>query len=185
MTSLRRAFGLLALASLLAAAAAFAQQVAVYTAIVIPAVAQSGGSAQVRLQITSWTTDAERAQLKQAFAAGQDKGLALLRSMSKGYVNIATQPGGKVYAAFSIDSPNGKRLIVVTDHILSEYEKTQNIHAEDYPLSIAKIQFDAMGKAISGEVYPAAKVAVTPDGFVDVQTQSPSTATLTDIVRAN
>jgi hypothetical protein len=165
---------------------AIPQQGTVYTATVIPAIAQSGGSATVRIQITSWTTEAERAQLKQVFAKdGPDKGTALLRSMAKGYINVAAQPGRKIFAAFTLDSPNGKRIIIVTEHILSEYEKTQNVNAADYPLTIAKIQFDAMGHPQSGQVYPAAKVSVTPDGFVDVDTQTPNTATMIDIARAN
>src|SRR5215470_8535113 len=163
-----------------------AQQGTIYSATVIPAIAQSGGSTTVRIQITSWTTEAERAQLKQVFAKdGPEKGIALLRLMAKGYINLGGQPGRKIFAAFSLDSPNGKRIIVVTEHILSEYEKTQNVRAEDYPLTIGKIQFDAMGHPQSGQVYPAARVNVTPDGFVDVETQTPNTATLIDITRTN
>jgi hypothetical protein len=165
---------------------AAAQQATVYTATVIPAVARSGGSTTVRMEIASWTTDAERAELKRAFAGGgPEKGLALLRSTVKGHINVAGQSGRKIFAAFTLDSPNGKRMILVTEHVLSEYEKTQNARAEDYPLTIAKIQFDAMGHPQSGEVYPAARVSVTADGFVDVDTQTTNTATLIDIARAN
>jgi len=165
---------------------ASAQQGTVYTATVIPAVAQSGGSTTVRIQITSWTTDAERAQLKQVFAKdGPDKGMTVLRSMSKGYINVAGQSGRKIFAAVTLDSPAGKRLIIVTEHILSEYEKTQDVRAQDYPLTIAKIQFDTLGHPQSGQVYPAARVSVTPDGFVDVDTQTPNTGTMIDIARAN
>jgi len=165
---------------------ASAQQGTVYTATVIPAIAQSGGSTTVRIQISSWTTDAERAQLKQVFAKdGSDKGLALLRSMAKGYINVAGQPGRKIFAAFTLDSPDGKRLIVVTEHVLSEFEKTQNVRAHDYPLTIVKIQFDTMGHPQSGQVYPAARVNVTPEGFVDVDTQTPNTATMINIARAS
>ena len=172
--------------ALFSARAAIAQQGVVYTATVIPAVAQSGGSTTVRIQITSWTTDAERAQLKQVFAKdGPEKGMALLRSMTKGYINVAGQSGRKIFAAFSLDSLDGKRLIVVTEHVLSEYEKRQNVRAEDYPLTVAKIQFDAMGHPQSGQVYPAAKVSVTPEGFVDVDMQTANTATMIDIARAN
>ena len=119
---------------------ATAQQGIIYTATVIPAVAQSGGSTTVRMQITSWTTGAERAQLKQVFARdGSEKGMTLLRSMTKGYINVAGQSGRKIFAAFSLDSPDGKRLIAVTEHVLSEYEKKQYVRAEDYPLTIVKI----------------------------------------------
>ena len=165
---------------------AAAQQGTVYTATVIPAIGQSGGSTTVRIQITAWTSDAEKSQLKQVFAQdGPDKGMALLRSMSKGYINVAGQGGRKIYAACIQDSPDGKRIVLVTEHVLSEYEKTQNVRATDYPLTIAKIQFNAMGYPQSGNVYPAVKVAVTRDSFVDIETQTPNTATLIDIARSN
>lgn len=185
MSSFTRIFGALALAIFLTYPAV-AQDGIVYTATVIPAVAQSGGSTTVRIQITAWTTDAEKAQLKKAFAeGGPEKGMALLRSMSKGYINVAGQGGRKIYAAYTQDSPEGKRMTLVTEHILSEYEKTQNVRASDYPLTIAKIQFDPSGHAQSGKVYPAVKVSVTPDGFIDIDTPTPNTATLIDIARAN
>lgn len=165
---------------------AVSQQGIVFTATVIPAVAESGGSTTVRMQITAWTTESEKAQLKQVFAQdGPDKGMKLLRSMSKGYVNVAGQSGRKIYAAFAQDFPDGKRIILVTEHILSEYEKTQNVSASNYPLTIAKIQFDASGHPQSGKVYPAAKVTVTSDGFVDIDTQTPNTAIMINIDRSN
>ena len=132
---------------------AVAQQGTVYTATVIPAIAQSGGSTTVRTQITALTTDAEKSQLNQVFAQnGPDKGMALLRSMSKGYINAAGQGVRKIYAAYTQDSPDGKCIILVTEHVLSEYEKTQNVRATDYPLTIAKIQFDAVGHPQAGKV---------------------------------
>jgi hypothetical protein len=181
-----RALSVLAVTFASLAFPAIAQQGAIYTATAIPAVGQSGGSANIRIQIVSYTTEAERTQLKEAFSKdGSDKGVALLRTMSKGYINIAGQSGRKILAAATLDIPNGKRLVLITEHVLSEYEKTQNIHSEDYPLTILRIQFDAMGKPQSGEVCPAAKLSVTKDGFLDLATQSPDTATLIDIVRAN
>jgi hypothetical protein len=185
MLSSNRFLAVLSLAIFVTYPAA-SQQGTVYTATVIPAIAQSGGSTTVRIQITAWTTDAEKSQLKQVFAKdGPDKGMGLLRSMSKGYINVAGQGGRKIYAAYTQNSPDGKRIILVTEHVLSEYEKQQNVRASDYPLTIAKIQFDALGHPQSGTVYPAAKVAVTPDGFVDVDTQTPNTATMIDITRSN
>ena len=157
-----------------------------YSATVIPSVAQSGGSVNVRLQIAAFTSDAERAQLKEEFSkSGSDKGLALLRTMSKGYINIAGESGRKILAAFTLKSPNGKRLILITEHVLSSYEQKQGVNAQDYPLTIIHIQLDPTGKPVSGLVYPAAKLTVTEDGYVDVSTQTVNTATLIDIVRVN
>src|ERR1700746_3097650 len=100
MLPFKRFFAVLSLAIFLSYPAA-SQQGIVYTATVFPAIAQSGGSTTIRIQITAWTTDAEKAQLKHAFAQdGPDKGMALLRSMSKGYVNIAGHGGPKMSAVY-------------------------------------------------------------------------------------
>jgi hypothetical protein len=168
------------------ASAAGAADGTTYTATVIPAVALSGGSVRVRIQITAYTSDAEKIQLKDTFSKqGSDKGLEMLRTMTKGYINIAGQSGRKIMAAFKLDRQEGKRLILVTEHVLSAYEKQQGTRAEDYPLTIIHIQFDTMGHATSGEVYPAARLSVTRDGFVDVDTQATNTATLVDITHTN
>ena len=172
---------LLAFASVAAAADG-----AIYTATVIPRVGISGASAQVRIQITAYTSDAERNQLKDVFSKeGSDKGLEMLRTMAKGYINIAGQSGRKIMAAFTLDRQEGKLLILITEHVLSEYEKRQGERAEDYPLTIIHIQFDTMGHAKSGEVYSAVRLSVTKDGFVDVNTQTAYTAMLADITRTN
>ena len=73
----------------------------------------------------------------------------------------------------------------VMERFLYRLSKSQFRDSSDYPLTIAKIQFDASGHPQSGKVYPAVKVTVTPDGFVDIDTQSPDTATLIDIARSN
>jgi hypothetical protein len=182
-------FGCAAIAALILftfASVASTTDGATYTATVIPAVALSGGSVQVRIQITAYTSDAERKQLKDVFSKeGSDKGLEMLRTMTKGYINIAGQAGRKIMAAFTLDRQEGKRLILITEHVLSAYEKQQGERAEDYPLTIIHIQFDTMGHPKSGEVYPAARLSVTKDGFVDVNTQATNTATLIDIIRTN
>ena len=63
---------------------AIAQQGAIYTATAIPSVAQSGGGTKIRIQIVFYTSEAERAELKEAFSKdGCDKGVTLFRTRSK------------------------------------------------------------------------------------------------------
>ena len=163
-----------------------AQQGIVYSATVIPTVAVSGGSVTVQMQIVSFTTDDEKTALKEVFATGgSDKGLSLLRTLSHGYINVAGQSGRKIYAAFSLESSDGRRLVLVTEHVLSEWEKTQGANPNDYPLTIVRMKFDRLGNSLGGEVVPAAKITVTKDGFVDVASQYPTTATMTNIQRVN
>lgn len=177
---------LLALGLLLFSSPINAKDGATFTATVIPAIAQSGGSVTVRMQITDFTTDAEKTQLKEEFSKeGSEKGLALLKTMSKGYINIAGQSGRKIMAAFALNETSGKRLILITEHVLSAYEHAQGVRAEDYPLTIIHIQLDPIGKPTGGQDFPAARLSVTKDGFVDVATQTINTATLIDIVRTN
>jgi len=181
-----RRLAMLAFAAALCALPAVAQKGLIYSATVIPSIAVSGGSVNVQLQIVSFTTDAEKTALKDVFASGgSDKGVNLLRTLSHGFINIAGQPGRKIYAAFSFDNPDGRRLVLVTEHVLSEYEKTQGANASDYPLTIIRMKFDPTGHPVSGEVIPAAKITVTKEGFVDMATQYPTTATMINISRVN
>lgn len=185
MSSTRRLLVSL-LAAALFALPAVPQQGLIYSATVIPTVAVSGGSVNVQMQIVSFTTDAEKTALKEVFSTGgSEKGVALLKTLSHGYINVAQQQGRKIYAAFSFDNPDGRRIVLVTEHVLSEWEQTQGVNANDYPLTIVRLKFDATGYPVSGEVVPAAKITVTKDGFVDMATQYPTTATMTNIRRVN
>ena len=186
MFSTIRRLAILTLATALFALPAVPQQGLIYSATVIPSIAVSGGSVNVQIQIVTFTTDAEKSALKEVFASGgSEKGIAMLRTLSHGFINIAGQPGRKIYAAFSFQNPNGTRLVLVTDHVLSEYEKTQGANATDYPLTIIRMKFDPTGHPVSGEVIPAAKITVTKDGFVDMPTEYPTTATMINISRVN
>jgi len=182
---IRRSLSLL-LAAFFFALPAVPQQGLIYSATVIPTIAVSGGSVNVQMQIVSFTTDAEKTALKDVFSTGgSDKGLGLLRTLSHGYINIAGQQGRKIFAAFAFDNPDGRRLVLVTEHVLSEWEKTQGVNPANYPLTIVRMKFDPTGYPLSGEVIPAAKITVTKDGFVDMATEYPTTATMTNIKRVN
>jgi hypothetical protein len=177
---------LLVLAAGLFVAPATPQQGLIYSATVVPSIAVSGGSVNIRMQIVSFTTDAEKANLKEVFATGgSDKGLALLKTLSHGYINLAQQQGRKIFAAFSFDNEDGRRIILVTEHVLSEWERRQGVNPNDYPLTILRMRFDRMGNSLGGEVIPAGKITVTKDGFVDMATEYPTTATMTNIQRVN
>ncbi len=144
-----------------------------YTATVIPAEGYSGGSARVTIQIASYTSDAERAQLIEALKKSTpDDAVALLHSMSHGHINIEGQPGRDIPAAFSRKSSDGRVLTLLLEHILTPYEQNKGIKATDFPFTIVRMKFDALGQPVSGEVIPAAKISVTKDGLFDVQTES-------------
>ena len=185
MSAIRRSLPVF-LAAALFAVPAVPQEGLIYSATVIPSIAVSGGSVNVRIQIASFTTDAEKTALKEVFSTGgSDKGVALLKTLSHGYINVAQQQGRKIFAAFAFDNQEGRRLVLVTEHVLSEWEQRQGVNPNDYPLTIVRMRFDRLGNSLGGEVVPAAKITVTKDGFVDMATEYPTTATMTDIQRVN
>ncbi len=156
----------------------------VYTAMLIASEAVAGsGAGRVNIRIMSYTTDAERTSLKEAFQKSQADGLALLKTMSKGYINIEGTSGRKIYAAFSRHLQNGHEVVVVGEHIASKLEKWRNTDAAEHPLAVIHMAFDDGGKPVKGEVFPAVKVSVTEDGFVDVQTDSSNKVMMTDLAR--
>jgi hypothetical protein len=160
-----------------------------YSATVIPTEGLAGATTRVVIRITSYTSDAERKQLREAFSkAKQDEGLALLKTMNKGRITPEGQPGRKILAALTREGTNGRRLILVTEHVLSEYERSayqsdERARAETFPLTIIRIQFDKEGKPTSGEVFPGARISVADDGLVDVETQAKNPAVMINIVR--
>ena len=160
---------------------AWTPEVYTATAIATQSTADSS-SGRVVIRINAYTTDAERQSLAAAFQKSPAAdGLALLRTMSKGYINIEGQPGRKIEAAFEQQTRKGRRIILVAEHELSPLEKSRNVKAEDFPLAVLRIQFGFAGDVPTGEIFPATKLAVTPDGFLDVQTESSNKVVLVDI----
>jgi hypothetical protein len=155
----------------------------IYTATVIPSEGMPGASGRISIRIASYTSEAEKTELTQAFKKNNEDGVALLRTMSKGYVNIEGQPGRKIEAAFSRDNQNGYEIIVVSEHEASKMEQLKGAKAGDYPFAVIHLRFVARDGSFTGEVFPAVKLAVTPDGFLDVQTDSSNKIAMTNIAR--
>jgi len=144
-----------------------------YSAMLIASEGLAGQTAgRIVIRITSHTTADEKTGLKSAFQKSQDDGLNLLRTMSKGFINVEGQQGRKIMAVFSRDLKDGHELVIVGEHVVSKLEKLRNVKPEDHPLAVIHLRFDSGGDPVNGEVFPAVKVSVTPDGFVDVQTDN-------------
>jgi hypothetical protein len=157
-----------------------------YSATVIPAEGYAGASARVSIQITSFTSDAEKQKLTEALGQDTpDQAVSLMRTMNHGHINIEGQSGRDIAAAFSRKGNDGRRLTLVLEHILTLYEQNKGIRATDFPFTIVRIRFDAMGQPLDGEVIPSAKIRITKDGLLDLETQSKSSATIIDIKHAD
>jgi len=125
----------------------------------------------------------EKTSLVNAFKKSEQDGLELLRSMSKGYINIEGQPGRKINAVFSRSLKNGHELIVIGEHVGSKLEDWRAVKVEKHPLAVIHLTLDDSGAPVKGEVFPAVKLSMTPDGFVDVQTDSSNKVMMTDLAR--
>lgn len=156
----------------------------VYTGILIASEAVAGsGAGRINIRVVSHTTEAERNSLRDAFQKGDAEGMALLQTMSKGYVSIEGQKGRKIYAVFSRPRKDGSELVVISDHVASKLEKWRGENGEGHPLAVVHLRLDNGGDPASGEVFPAVKVSVTPDGFVDVQTNDSNKVTLHELAK--
>jgi hypothetical protein len=156
-----------------------------YSAMAIASEGEPGASGRIAVRISFYTTDAEREQLLAAFKKSPaSDGMVLLRSMSKGYVNVEGQAGRRVHAAFKRHNADGTtRIVLIAEHVLSKLEQRRGAKVEDYPLAVLHLDFDARGNPVSGEIFPAAKISVVAGDFIDVQTDASNKVTLTSIAR--
>jgi len=155
----------------------------VYTATVIASEGLAGSTGRISLRIVAYTSDAEKNNLLAAFKKSPEAGMALLRSMSKGYINIEGTSGRKIEAVFSRERQGGRELIVIGEHVASKLEDWEGVKAEDHPVAVIHLRLAPDGTPQSGEIFPAVKLTVTPDGFVDVQTDSSNKITMINIAR--
>ncbi len=156
----------------------------VYTAMLIASEAVAGsGAGRINIRIISQSSEVERKNLKEAFQKSDAEGLALLQSMSKGFINIEGQPGRKVFAVFSRPRKGGYELVIISEHVASKLEQWRAEKAEEHPLAVIHIKLDDGGDPVSGEVFPAVKVAVTQDGFVDIQTKESNKVMMTNLAK--
>ncbi len=162
---------------------ALAQDPEIYTATVIASEGLAGSSGRLNIRIVSRTSESERLQLIDTFKKSTDEGMALLRSMSKGFINVEGQQGRKVQAVFSRERQDGYEIVIVSEHLASKLEKWNNVKAEDHPVAVIHLRFWNKEGKFTGEVFPAVKLSVTQDGFVDAQTDSSNKVTMINIAR--
>ena len=156
----------------------------VFTANAIPSettVGNMGG--RVVIRVVSYTSEAEKAKLVEVFKKIPTAGLALLRTMSKGYLNVEGQSGRKIEAAFVRQRQDGTELILIGEHMLTKLEQSRGVKVEDHPLAVIHLRFSSDGKPVSGEAFPAVKLTITEDGFPDVKTDDSNHITLINVAR--
>lgn len=155
----------------------------VYTATAIASEGLSGATGRISIRITAYTTATEKQSLLEAFRRNPEDGLAVLRSLSKGYINIEGRPGRKIEAVFARPRQDGRDLIVIGEHVASGLEQWRGVNAAEHPVAVVHLRLAADGTPLGGEIFPAVKLAVTPDGFLDVETDASNKVMLFNLAR--
>lgn len=140
-------------------------------------------SSLIRIRITSYTTPAEQADLLKAFNTSPGEGMALLGSMTKGYISIEGRPGRRIHAVFTRLRADGRELILISNQVLSPQEEREGVSPREYPFAVCHMRFDTAGTPLGGEVFSAVKLAIAPDDLLDVATDHAKRIAMEDLQR--
>jgi hypothetical protein len=165
---------------------ASSQQAAdVYTANAIASEAVPGAIyGRIVIRVASYTTPGEKASLVEALKKSSEDGVAAMLPMSTGYLNVEGQDGRKIHAAFQRDRSDGTHeIILVCEHKASRLEQWRGTKPADHPLAVIQLRFGSDGKATYGEIFPAVKLTITPEGFPDVKTDTSNQVKLYEIAK--
>jgi hypothetical protein len=128
-----------------------------------PPIIPSGRSATVDINITRWTTDAEREALFGVLAEEGQKGLipALRKQQETGWIRVTgpsqrgsmtTFPSERFRYARQMTMENGSRRVVLAlDRPISMYEATRRPRWREYDMTLLVMDLDAEGKG-SGQL---------------------------------
>jgi hypothetical protein len=161
-------------AALALSAAAFAETQFTGTLVAPAGTARHTGSAPVAIHIDHYTEDAQVERLKNLL---QQKGPDALREalwdQEAGYIRIGGGLGYPIAAARSHPLPDGGTLIrLMIDRPIAQYEVINNLRTVDYPFAFIEIKLDSTGKG-DGQFYQAAKVSMTGNDRLNVESYSP------------
>jgi len=119
------------------------------------------GTGLMWMTVESWSTDQEREALLRGLQAGGTDGLVnAMHKMEKGYVRFQDSLRWKVNHAVSFDTPEGRKVRLVTERPITFVETANSLRSQDYPVGVLEFTLPADGKPGSGVLIPAAKVTI-------------------------
>jgi hypothetical protein len=136
----------------------------------------------IDVTINRWTTDQERATLREALSKGQD---ALLKALQKlpavGYINTPGSLRYDLHYARERPQGDGGRLITLaTDRYVTAWEAFHQPRTMDYPFTVIQLQLDKNGKG-SGKASIATKITQQDDGTIELENFSSAPVMLNDV----
>jgi hypothetical protein len=117
----------------------------------------------VRISITRWTTDNERALLRQTLAQqGPEKMADVLYGLKKaGSISIQGGVGYDLHYAREVVKDGKRRIVLATDRPITVREMGRNSRSLSYSVSMIELLFDPNAKP-RGIISPAVKLKLDP-----------------------
>jgi hypothetical protein len=142
----------------------------------------SGTVRQITLYISDYSPDAEAAQLAGAFADGGSKALfkVLTKLKSKGRVAPTGSTGYQVRYIRSVQTPNGRRIMMLTDRPIGFLERYYGNRSVDYMYGLVELDINDDGKGEGTLIYAAKVKAISRDS-VEVENFGIEPARLTKV----
>ena len=143
---------------------------------------QRGSSGIVEIQVTRWSTDAEREMLLGVLKdAGQPAMLVELQKLPQvGYFKMPNTMGVALFYARSNELPDGTRQVVLgTDRSIGM--ATRSPQASKYDATIIEIHFKKGSEKGEGKIVLAGKASIGKDGKVQISNYQGEPVRLKDV----
>lgn len=121
----------------------------------------------VSLTIDNYSTPSGLQTLSQAFAAGQDQGLAIALSKTIAAGRCSITGVGSFDVAFiqMVVTPTGRKITFITNRPLQFGESTPDSASRSFDLAVGEFDInDRDNSKSTGYLYPASKLAIDPQG---------------------
>jgi len=128
---------------------------------------QMGRDVNIKVLIYSYSTDEDRAALKQAFAKGQSQGLAdaLSKMPAVGRIQIPGTVGYELGYARMISTPAGRKIRFAANRRIAFGEAYADTRSKSYNLTAGEFDLnDKDSKKSTGVLFPAAQLIINKQG---------------------
>jgi len=136
------------------------------------------GTGLMWMTVETWSTDQEREALLRGLQARGTEGLVdAMHKMDKGYVRFQETLRWKVNHAVSVDTPQGRKIRLLTERPILFVETAGSLRTQDYTVGVIEFTLPPDGKPGEGILIPAAKVTINEaTKSIEIETPPGNTA---------
>ncbi|HWO02898.1 MAG TPA: hypothetical protein VNS63_26890 [Blastocatellia bacterium] len=142
----------------------------------------SGKVVPITVYISDYSTDAEANQLAGAFADGGSKALFKVLTKMKSKSRVAPIGGVGYQFRFirSVQTPNGRKILMLTDRPIGFLEAYYGTRSKDYKYGLIELNVNDEGKGEGSLIYAAKVKAISAD-TIEVENFGIQPARLTNV----